>query len=1000
MTSSYRVLYVDDEPALLEVVRLYLEKKSRFSVDTAISAAEALKKIESGPSYDAVISDYQMPVMDGIEFLKALRRRGNDIPFIIFTGKGREDVVIQALNEGADFYLQKGGDPASQFAELAHVVRKVVRERRVEASIRDMERREADILNFLPDATFAIDLRGTVIAWNRAMERMTGIPAETILGKGDYEYALPFYHERRPILIDLVLRPDPATEAKYPYIRREGDVLISEIFIPHLNDGRGAHLWFLASPLYNSRGEVAGAIETIRDVSEWKILERECDERERFLSTLISNLPGFVYRCRNDRDWTMEYISEGCREITGYAPSDFIGNATVAFNDIIAPSFRDLLWEMWQEVLRERKVFEYEYPIITREGEVRWVWERGRGIFDAEGNVLSLEGFITDITSRKEAEVALRESEERLHDLFMHMEEGFVLCEAILDPSGNLTDWILVESNPAFERITGLSGIKGKRASGIFPGFKEKYPEARAVFEKAIREGSSTKIEVYVEEFKKWLRASVFSPREGYFAAVFEDVTPWKEAELALRESEARFRLLAEGAQDIVYRYEILPKRGFSFVSPSVTSILGYSPDEFYADPDIGFRLVHEEDRPLLEFILSDISASAKPVILRWKRRDGQFAWLELRNRPVYDDAGNLVALEGIARDITERKRAERELAESEEKYRSLLENLPEQILVHRGGHILYANPAALRTFGYSPEEMVDRCVFDFVPPEYHPLIVENIQKREGGSPVEPYEIEVIAKDGTKKTVRVSGSPVVFGGQPATLIVLIDITERKRAEAQIRQAHRKLALLGNVTRHDINNQVFVLSGILALLETAGSGEERGELLARARQAISRILATIRFARDCAQVGESAPRWLNLRGLVEAAGADIPASTVTLENGIPSDIEVFADPMVGRVFANILDNAVRHGGNVTTVRFSAAEEGETLAVTCEDDGAGIPAEEKEKIFERGYGRNTGMGLFLSREILSITGMTIRETGEPGRGARFLITVPRGSWRRAP
>jgi len=294
MTTTYRILYVDDEPALLEVVRLYLEKKKKLAVDTATSAGEALEKLQSNPPYDAIVSDYQMPVMDGIEFLKVLRRRGDDTPFIIFTGKGREDVVIQALNEGADFYLQKGGDPASQFAELGHIIEKVAHQKRIEASIRDMERREADILNFLPDATFAIDLRGTVIAWNRAMEKMTGFVATEILGKGDYEYAIPFYRERRPILIDLVLAADPGTEAKYPYIRRDGDILISEIFIPHFNGGKGAHLWFLSSPLYDSGGEVVGAIESIRDISVRKNLEEEFKERERFLSTLISNLPGFA----------------------------------------------------------------------------------------------------------------------------------------------------------------------------------------------------------------------------------------------------------------------------------------------------------------------------------------------------------------------------------------------------------------------------------------------------------------------------------------------------------------------------------------------------------------------------------------------------------------------------------------------------------------------------------------------------------------------------------
>jgi len=138
----FSVLYVDDEPGLLEVGKLYLERKGEFVVETVTSAQDALVMIEKG-NYDAIVSDYQMPVMNGIDFLKQVRASGNSIPFIIFTGRGREEVVIQALNEGADFYLQKGGEPGSQFAELAHKVRQAVQQRRAEVSIRDHERREA-----------------------------------------------------------------------------------------------------------------------------------------------------------------------------------------------------------------------------------------------------------------------------------------------------------------------------------------------------------------------------------------------------------------------------------------------------------------------------------------------------------------------------------------------------------------------------------------------------------------------------------------------------------------------------------------------------------------------------------------------------------------------------------------------------------------------------------------------------------------------------------------
>jgi len=135
------------------------------------------------------------------------------------------------------------------------------------------ERRLSDIINFLPDATFAIDLNGIVIAWNKAIEEMTDVQAGQMIGKGNYEYSLSFYHERRPILIDLVLKDDPAVKALYPYITGTGNKLFSEITIPHMNNGKGASLWFTASPLYNPDGVLVGAVESIRDITDRKIAE-------------------------------------------------------------------------------------------------------------------------------------------------------------------------------------------------------------------------------------------------------------------------------------------------------------------------------------------------------------------------------------------------------------------------------------------------------------------------------------------------------------------------------------------------------------------------------------------------------------------------------------------------------------------------------------------------------------------------------------------------------
>ena len=207
MTELIHVLYVDDDIDLLNLEKVILERLGDFLVTPVAGAVEAISLLKE-QSFDVIISDYQMPGMDGIAFLRHLKAEGDTTPFILFTGRGREEVVIEALNNGTDFYMQKGGEPKSLFTELAYKIRSAVSRKRSEKLVQDAERRLNDIINFLPDATFAIDSEGQVIAWNRAIEEMTGTSARDMIGKGDHEYSIPFYGERRQILIDLVSLPD------------------------------------------------------------------------------------------------------------------------------------------------------------------------------------------------------------------------------------------------------------------------------------------------------------------------------------------------------------------------------------------------------------------------------------------------------------------------------------------------------------------------------------------------------------------------------------------------------------------------------------------------------------------------------------------------------------------------------------------------------------------------------------------------------------------------
>jgi len=227
--------------------------------------------------------------------------------------------------------------------------------------------------------------------------------------------------------------------------------------------------------------------------------------------------------------------------------------------------------------------------------------------------------------------------------------------------------------------------------------------------------------------------------------------------------------------------------------------------------------------------------------------------------------------------------------------------------------------------------------------------------------------------------------------------ISVDITERKRAEEALHEANKKLKLLSSITRHDINNQLTVLRGYLAILEGKQPDPSQNEYFLKVNTATKQIAAMIQFTKEYEQIGVKAPTWQDTRTLVDTAAKGVHLGNVIVKNDLPVGAEVFADPLVVKVFYNLMDNAVRYGGKITIIRFSAMESGDDHLIVCEDDGEGVPAEEKEKIFERGFGKNTGLGLALSEEILDITGIAIREIGEPGKGARFEMTVPKGMWR---
>jgi PAS domain S-box-containing protein len=254
-------------------------------------------------------------------------------------------------------------------------------------------------------------------------------------------------------------------------------------------------------------------------------------------------------------------------------------------------------------------------------------------------------------------------------------------------------------------------------------------------------------------------------------------------------------------------------------------------------------------------------------------------------------------------------------------------------------------------------------------------------------------EVRFRAWDGSMRWALVSAAET---GEPGVICTVVDITDNKLSREALTQANKKLNLLNNVTRHDILNQLTALLGYIEISKQDTSDPRLMKYLVKEETAANAIRNQILFTRDYQNIGVYSPHWHNVAETVSLATASMDTRGIIVRANIPP-LEVYADPLLEKVFYNLIENALRHGEHVTEITIRTVERADSLDIIIEDNGIGIPDAEKEKIFRREYYKNTGFGLFLSREILAISNLSIKETGTEGKGARFIIGIPREHFR---
>ena len=319
-----RCIYVDDEEGLLEVAKEFLELEGDISVDT-VSSVEIALKLLSGTTYDAIISDYQMPEMDGISFLKMIRSEGKDIPFILFTGRGREEVVIEALKNGADHYIKKGGDPMSQYAELANLVRQTVRRKEAEEAIRYNATRFRALIENTRDLVTIIDWSGYIIYSSPSTKNALGYNVDEIRGRSIFNYLHPDDRYIEDILMYVAQKDKCGLPAEFRLLAKDG-----------------GYRWFRGSASgYLDEKDKRQVILYAWYIDDRKSVEDELVARDRAYQGIMEHLEEMVFMLDEVGRFLM--ANDALCDFLGRSRDSLMG---VPVTDVASPVSQDLMFSV------------------------------------------------------------------------------------------------------------------------------------------------------------------------------------------------------------------------------------------------------------------------------------------------------------------------------------------------------------------------------------------------------------------------------------------------------------------------------------------------------------------------------------------------------------------------------------------------------------------------------------------------------------------------------
>ena len=861
------------------------------------------------------------------------------------------------------------------------------------------------------DAVITVDKEGIILQMNHIAEELTGWKESDAVGVTINNV----FH---------VVQEDTREPVENPVqkILRHGTIVgLANHTLLISKDGREIPIADSGAPIRQEDGTILGVVLVFRDQTAEREAERKNRESERKLAALMANLPGMSYRCRNDRYWTMEFVSEGCQQLTGYTPDELIDNKRISYNEIIHPDYREYLWNTWQQTLKTNTSFKDEYPIITKDGTRKWVWEQGHGIFSEDGNLLALEGFISDITEKKNVETALQESQQMLESIL----NTIPVRVFWKDRNGKY-----LGCNKPFALDAGLSEpdeLIGKDDYQM--GWIEQAELYRAD-DREVIESEQPKIgyeepQTRPDTGKRWLRTSKIPLRDSTgdivgILGTYEDITERKRAGELLQQSESLFRTVWEESLDGM---RLTNEEGTILqVNNAYCRIVGMPREEIEGKP---LSVVYSQERA--DHIVrqhqerftthSYIPHVEKELTLR----NGKKVWFEVSNS-YFTRNGDKPLLLSVFRDITARVQAEKALRESEEKFRSLFEETKDTVYITTpGGKLLDINPAGVETFGYTSKEELQEINIArdlYLYPDDREKYIQKLHK-EGF--LKDFEITLKRKDGSKFTVLETATvvrdknntPVAYRG------ILRDITKQRALEEQLRQAQKmeSIGTLAGGIAHDFNNILSIIVGHASLMKLRPSDPVKlskgiETILQATQRGTSLVQQLLTYARKSDVKYESVRINDVINEVVQLLHQTLPKIielNVNLNKNIPS---VVADPtQLHQVFLNLTLNArdaMPKGGllsisstivdgDIVRSKFIKGTAREYILVTVSDTGEGMDKWTMQRIFDPFFttkdpGKGSGLGLALVYSIIESYEGCIDVQSEPGIGTSFKIYFP--------